>query len=145
MCPPQGRRVFPFMPAQFASSNCTIFVIDADPSCRTRIATLMDRLNFRTVCLASAEEFLQELDDAPGLSCVISEMELPGMSGLELSETLHERAPHLPVIILTGHQDVSMAVLAMRRNVSDYLIKPFVERDLVNRVRNVLSAPRVRI
>ena len=133
------------MPAQFASSNCTIFVIDADPSCRLRISSLMDRLNFQTVCLTSAEEFLLEVDDAPNPSCVISEMELPGMSGLELSDTLLEVAPHLPVIILTGQRDVSMAVLAMRRNVSDYLVKPFVERDLINRVRNVLSAPRVRI
>lgn len=127
------------MPVRVASSHCTVFVVDADANSRRRLARLLDRLQFRTVCLDSAEAFLDALDEAAGVSCVISEMDLPGMSGLELCDQLQIRAPQVPLIILTRKVDVSMAVLALRKNVSDYLVKPYVERDLVNRLRHVLD------
>ena len=70
--------------------------------------------------------------------CVISEMDLPGMNGLDLYTALRERHVGLPFIILTGDSDVTRAVSALRHKVSDYVVKPVVERDLITRVRDAL-------
>ena len=98
----------------------------------------MKRLGFHSLCYSSAEDFLEALPTPALKGCVISEMQLPGMSGLDLYNALRERRVGLPFIILTSDSDVSRAVSALHRKVSDYVVKPVIERDLITRVRDAL-------
>jgi two-component system response regulator AauR len=86
----------------------------------------------------SAEEFLGGLaEDTKG--CIISEIDLPGINGLALLNRLKDREIELPVIFITGHENLSTAVEACRMRVADYLMKPFIPKALVGRLRNILD------
>lgn len=116
----------------------TIFVVGAAPAEQDELAAILARAGCRSRLFASAEQVLDELDqEAP--ACVITELTLPGISGLELTSTLRFRNSLVPVIILTRHADVASAVNALRNDVSDYVTRPFVERDLVRRVRHAMA------
>lgn len=116
-----------------------IYLVDPDEKHRQKMAALLSRLGYQTFAFGSAEEFLDHLsiDDLHG--CVISEMRLPGRDGLELLKKVKEQQANLPVIILTDDPDVSRAVKALRHKASDYMMKPVVDRELVNRIRGALS------
>jgi FixJ family two-component response regulator len=116
----------------------TIYLVDPDDQHCESVSALMRRLGYRTARFVSAEDMLDALATPALKGCVISEMELPGMSGLDLYSSLRERHVGLPFIILTNDSDVTRAVSALRRKVSDYVVKPVVERDLITRVRDAL-------
>ncbi len=122
-----------------------MLVVESDSRARSEIVTLLGRVGYNIRTYDSAEALLEAVDETTSRACVISEMSLPGMSGLELTHTLRHRNIELPVIILTRHTDVATAVNAMRSSVSDYLMKPFVERDLVNRLRAVIARHMVSL
>jgi two-component system response regulator FixJ len=112
---------------------------------RPEIVALLERVGFNIETYDSAEALLEAVDENTSRACVISEMSLPGMSGLELTHSLRARHIELPVIILTTHADVATAVNAIRSSVSDYLMKPFIERDLVNRLRAVIARHTISV
>ena len=121
------------------TENNMVFIIDPDEAHSEEVSALLNDLGFCTSTYRSAEAYLDEEPHPPTNACIISEMNLPGMDGLNLVRTLRKRNQSLPVIILTRDTDVSRAVEALRISVADYLIKPYVERKLVNRVRSALN------
>lgn len=118
-----------------SSCNQNIYVVDNDKRYRDEIRTLLLRIGYRVEVFTSAEDLLDGFDEQFVPACIISENALPGMSGLDLTRALRQRNISSPVIILTRQSDVATAVKALHDSVSDYLVKPFVERDLVNRLR----------
>lgn len=120
------------------SLGSVIYLVDPDEKHRQKMARLFRHLGYQTSVFGSAEEFLEALSEDPLNGCVISEMRLPGDDGLELLKRVKAQKADLPVIILTDDPDVSRAVKALRHKASDYMMKPVVDRELVNRIRGVL-------
>lgn len=116
------------------SAGATVFVIDDDADVRQLIQQLMESVGLRTETFSSADDFLAAYQfDRPG--CLITDVRLPGMSGLELQEALTRRQVLLPIIVVTGHADVPLAVRAMRSQALDVLEKPFSKQVLLERVQ----------
>jgi FixJ family two-component response regulator len=114
-----------------------VFVIDDDPSVRKALGRFMKSVGFRVELFASAEKFLQQpLPDVP--ACVILDVHMPGLSGLDLQHTLAERAAHLPIVFITGQGDIPMSVGAMKAGAVDFLIKPFNNQDLLAAVQQAI-------
>ncbi|HVI50524.1 MAG TPA: response regulator transcription factor [Candidatus Sulfotelmatobacter sp.] len=115
-----------------------VLVVDDDPALRDSIAFLVTSVGYDCRCFASAEEFLGDWrDDRP--ACLVADVRMPGMSGLELQKRLAESKSGLGVIFVTGHGDVPMAVRAMRGGAIDFLQKPFNDQLLLDRVREALA------
>ncbi len=102
---------------------------------------LFARIGFAAVSYPSAEEFLNTEPTPAQFGCVVSEMKLPGASGLELLATLRSNNSRLPMIILTDDADIGHAVTALHEKVSDYLLKPVIERELIKRIQVALRGP----
>ena len=116
----------------------TVFVVDDDFGVRSSIRVLMKSIGLPATPYASAKEFLAAYDAAqPG--CLVLDIRMPGMSGLELQEELNSRGAVLPVIFGSGHADIPMAVEAMRHGAFDFLQKPFRDQDLIDRVQRALE------
>jgi two-component system, LuxR family, response regulator FixJ len=116
-----------------------VHVIDDDEAVRDSISMLLETIDLPHALYASAKEFLDEM--APDTSgCLVVDIRMPGMSGLELQEELNARQIGLPIIFITGHGDVPMAVEAMRRGALDFIRKPFREQDLLDRINEALDA-----
>jgi two-component system, LuxR family, response regulator FixJ len=115
-----------------------VHVIDDDEAMRDSLAFLLDTVSLSVRTYASAIQFLEHVDGlAPG--CIVTDVRMPDMSGLELVRRLNERgAPH-PVIVITGHGDVPLAVEAMKLGAMDFLEKPFEEETLLRAIRSALA------
>jgi FixJ family two-component response regulator len=114
-----------------------VFVIDDDSAVRKALGRLLRAAGFRTTAFASAEEFLARLHpDAP--ACVVLDVRMPGMSGLDLQRILAGGEFGLPVVFITGHGDIPMSVRAMKAGAVDFLVKPFDPQDLLVAVRQAL-------
>jgi FixJ family two-component response regulator len=119
----------------------TVFVVDDDEGVRSALALLLKSMGQPAATYASAADFLADYDpDRPG--CALLDVRMPGMSGLELQDELNRRGVVLPVIFITGHGDVPMAVEAMQRGAFDFLQKPFRDDDLAERIRRALARDR---
>lgn len=125
----------------FEPGRYTLLLVDSDLVARRQLASLLRGVGYGIREFGSAEALLDCVDELPDPCCVISEITLPGLSGLDLLRTLRSRQRNLPVMMLTRHEEVAVAVDAWRSNVSDYLTRPFADRDLVNRLRCVLANP----
>ena len=124
-------------------SDPTVFIVDDDDEVRDSLEDLIDSVGYQTEKFASAAEFLAAFDPAkPG--CLVLDIRMPGMSGLELQERLNEHGSALPIIFITGHGDVPMAVEAMRRGAADFIQKPFRDQDLLDRIREALKTDKER-
>ncbi|MBX3693644.1 MAG: response regulator transcription factor [Steroidobacteraceae bacterium] len=125
----------------------TVFVIDDDDAVRSSLRLLFKSWGLDAVLAASADEFLAGYDvEHPG--CVVLDVRMPGMSGLELQQRLNTLGATIPIIFITGHGDVPMAVEAMQAGAFDFLQKPFRDDDLLERVRRALehdAAQRARL
>jgi two-component system response regulator FixJ len=120
------------------SQEGLVHVIDDDDAVRDSLAALLSAIGFETRIYPSATEFLEGLDRRdPG--CVITDVQMPGMSGLELLERLSGRPADFPVIVLTGRADVAMAVDALKAGAADFIEKPFDGDLLLAAVRAALS------
>lgn len=118
-----------------------VFVVDDDDAVRHSLCLLLKSLGMPTVAHESAEAFLAAYDDEqPG--CIVLDVRMPGMSGPELQDALIRRGAPIPVIFITGHGDVPMAVEAMRHGAVDFLQKPFSDKDLVDRIQLALTEDR---
>jgi len=116
-----------------------VFVVDDDEAVRNSLRLLLKSLGMPAVTLGSAEEFLAGYDpEQPG--CIVLDVRMPGMTGPELQDELNRRGAIIPVIFITGHGDVPMAVEAMQHGAVDFLQKPFSDRDLTDRIQRALSA-----
>jgi two-component system response regulator FixJ len=116
----------------------TVFIVDDDNGVRSSIRVLMKSVGLPATTFASAQEFLKAYNPAQA-GCLVLDIRMPGMSGLELQEELNERGAVIPVIFITGHGDVPMAVEAMRHGAFDFLQKPFRDQDLIDRVQQALA------
>jgi len=118
-----------------------VFVVDDDEAVRNSLRLLLKSIGMPAVAYASAEEFLAGYDDEqPG--CIVLDVRMPGMSGPELQGELNRRGALIPVIFITGHGDVPMAVEAMRHGAVDFMQKPFSDKDLVSRIQLAMAADR---
>ncbi|HEY7785499.1 MAG TPA: response regulator transcription factor [Pyrinomonadaceae bacterium] len=111
-----------------------VFVIDDDASMREAISRLLHAIGLTVRTFGSAREFLQyRLPDIP--ACLVLDVRLPGLSGLDLQREMVERGIHVPVIFVTGHGDIPMSVQAMKAGAVEFLTKPFRDQDLLDAVR----------
>ncbi len=116
----------------------TVFVVDDDEAVRASLRLLLKSVGLPATAYSSAQEFLAGYDPRhPG--CVVLDVRMPGMSGLELQQILNVRGATIPVIFITGHGDIPMAVEAMQHGAFDFLQKPFRDQDLLDRVQRALE------
>jgi two-component system response regulator FixJ len=127
--------------AMRTNSNNTrpmIFVVDDDAAVRDALKLLLRSVGQAVETYASSQEFLDAYsEDRPG--CLVLDIRMPGMSGLELQQKLNERHSILPIIFITGHGDVPMAVEAMQAGAVDFIQKPFRDQDLIDRINQALE------
>ncbi len=121
----------------------TVFVVDDDPAIRIAMQALMESVHLQHEIFGSADEFLEQFDDDRA-GCLILDIRMPGLGGLELQELLVQRHSTLPIIFITGHGDVPMAVEAMQKGAVDFIQKPFRDQDLLDRIHQALKADRER-
>jgi FixJ family two-component response regulator len=129
--------------SQQSEQAATVFIVDDDPAIRFAMQALMDSVNLRHEIYGSGDEFLEQFtEERPG--CLVLDIRMPGLGGLELQEELLKRGNSLPVIFITGHGDVPMAVEAMQKGAVDFIQKPFRDQDLLDRIREALKTDRER-
>jgi FixJ family two-component response regulator len=116
----------------------TIFVVDDDPSVRKALERLLVVNGYNALAFSSAEEFLTERK-IPQLGCLVLDVNLPGLNGLDLQSALLGRGICLPVIFITGHGNIPMAVRALKTGAAGFLTKPFSESELVTEIENALA------
>ncbi|MBS4098829.1 MAG: response regulator transcription factor [Sulfuricella sp.] len=119
----------------------TVFVVDDDEGLRDSIHWLLESVNLPARMFASAAELL-EAHDPQWEGCLLLDVRMPGMSGMELLENLKSYSFHLPTIILTGHGDVPMAVRALKHGAFDFVQKPFNSQELLDRVQAAIQLDR---
>jgi FixJ family two-component response regulator len=120
-----------------------VFVIDDDDSVRRALQRLIRSVGLRVELFGSAHEFLER--DRPNIpSCMILDIRLPGMSGLDFQRRLAEAKIHIPIIFITGHGDIPMTVRAMKAGAVEFLTKPFNDQDLLDAIQHALEQDRVR-
>jgi len=119
----------------------TVFIVDDDPGMRKSLGRLLESVNLPMETFASAKEFLESYEvDRPG--CLILDVRMPEMSGLELQQEMAERRIFLPVIVVSGHADVNTAVRAMKLGSFDFIEKPCPPQYLLERIYNALAEDR---
>jgi FixJ family two-component response regulator len=119
----------------------TVYVVDDDEAVRDSLQWLLEGKDYRVRCFESAESFLARYDPRE-VACLIVDVRMAGMTGLELQDRLLERQSPLPVVFITGHGDVPMAVNTMKKGALDFIQKPFNEAELVAVVERMLETAR---
>jgi FixJ family two-component response regulator len=115
-----------------------VYVVDDDDAVRDSLSMLLRSVNLQVESYASGQDFLDHL--RPGVpGCVVLDIRMPRMSGLEVQQKLVETGCVLPVIFITGHGDIPMAVQAIRNGAADFIQKPFRDQDLLDRIHEVLA------
>jgi FixJ family two-component response regulator len=123
-------------------SEAIVFVIDDDASIREALKSLIRSVGLSVETFASAQDFLQRpRPDIPG--CLILDVRMPGLSGLDLQRDLTEANIHLPIIFITGHGDIPMSVRAMKAGAVEFLTKPFRDQDLLDAIQQALERDRL--
>lgn len=119
------------------ATESTVFVVDDDPDVRESLSLLLKSVGLNTETFADAQGFLDSYRaERPG--CLIVDVRMPGMSGLELQQTLTQQDICLPVIVITGHGDVPMAIRAMKAGAVDFIEKPYASQALLEQVHKAL-------
>ncbi len=116
-----------------ATDNRTIFIIDDDPNICDSLRYLFESVHFKVETYSNAQGFLDKYD-ANKQGCIILDVRMPGMSGLELLEHINARKMRIPVIMMTGYADVPMAIRAMKLGAADFIVKPFNHQSLLETV-----------
>ena len=120
-----------------------VFVIDDDEDMRNALGNLLRSVGHDVRLFGSTAEFLQEApSDAPG--CLVLDVRLPGMSGLDFQNKLASTNAHIPIVFMTGHGDIPMSVRAMKGGAVDFLTKPFRDQDMLDAVTRAIEADRTR-
>ena len=122
--------------------TATVFVIDDDLAVRVAIQELLKSVGLNSLSFGTTQEFLTA-DRADGPSCLVLDIRLPGMNGLDFQRQLAEAGIHIPVIFITGHGDIPMSVRAMKSGAVEFLTKPFRDQDLIDAIYQALDQDRV--
>ncbi len=125
-----------------ASNTETVFVVDDDPSVCDAIRDLLESVGLKTQHFGSTEEFLSAFDDASG--CLILDVRLPGMSGIEFQQKLAAARIAIPIIIMTAHGDIQMVRKVMRAGAIEFLTKPFQKEELLAAIHDGFAIDRAR-
>jgi FixJ family two-component response regulator len=121
----------------------TVFVVDDDAGMRASIEGLLKSAGLRSECFGAAEEFLRSnRPDVP--SCLVLDVGLPGINGLEFQHKLADAGVQIPIIFITGHGDIPMTVKAMKSGAVEFLTKPFHDQDLLDAIQQALERDRKR-
>ena len=119
-------------------TEAIVFIIDDDAPMRESLKNLIRSIGLRAELFASAQEFLQsERPDLPG--CLVLDVRLPGLSGLDLQKRTTEAGIDIPIIFITGHGDIQMSVRAMKAGAVEFLTKPFRDQDLLDAIQQALE------
>jgi FixJ family two-component response regulator len=120
----------------------TVLVIDDDAAVRTAIVGLLKSVGLRSESFGTAQEFLtSERSDGP--SCLVLDIRLPGINGLDFQSQLADAGVHIPIIFITGHGDIPMTVRAMKSGAVEFLTKPFRDQDLLDAINQALDRDRI--
>jgi two-component system response regulator FixJ len=119
--------------------SLTVYVIDDDDAARDSLQFLLETAGLHAQTYETATAFLKNIP-APGSGCVITDVRMPGMTGIELLKTLKARAFPLPVIVITGHGDIPLAVDAMREGAADFLEKPYNDDALLQSIERAVAS-----
>jgi FixJ family two-component response regulator len=125
------------------SDNQLVYVIDDDEAVRHSLGLLLDALGLQNEVYASALDFLDGFDPDRH-SCVVCDVRMPALSGLELQQRLAANGVEVPIIFITGHGDVPMAVNAMKSGAADFIQKPFRDQELIDRIHKALQLDKER-
>ena len=143
---PSSPNVMP-APSSFSKptglAQSTVFVVDDDPEFRESVLLLLESMKLNAEVFVSAEDFVANYDPNCG-GCLVSDIRMPGMSGLELQKWMLERQIKLPIILITAHAEVPMAVEAMRSGAVDFIQKPYSPQQLLERVQQALRVDEQR-
>jgi two-component system, LuxR family, response regulator FixJ len=123
--------------------NAIVYVVDDDAAVRESLVWLLGSVGLRTIAFGGAAEFLDAYEDK-GVCCLVSDVRMPGMSGLELQKALVARGLEMPVILMTAFGDVSTAVKAMKAGAVDFIEKPFSNQDMLDLINAALQADAER-
>jgi FixJ family two-component response regulator len=124
------------------NSDAVVYVVDDDASVRDAIRKLISSIGLRVQTFGSAGDFLDcKREEAPG--CLILDVRLPDMSGLEFQRALGDRGIHIPIVFITGHGDVPMSVRAMKAGAVEFLTKPFRGQELLDAVQEAIAKDRI--
>lgn len=118
--------------------RCLVHVVDDDAGLRRSLRFLLQSVGWKVQLYASAEEFLETIKEPTEPCCVLLDIRMPAMSGLELQQVLRERGIQLQIIFMTGHADVSMAVQAMKSGAADFIEKPFKDQAVLDSVASAI-------
>jgi FixJ family two-component response regulator len=126
------------------SAEPIVFVVDDDASVREALASLIGSVALHVECFASSADFLlRHESDTP--ACLVLDVRMPGLSGLELQRELAHRERQIPIIFISAHGDIPMVVRAMKEGAVEFLPKPFREEDLLNAIRQALDRDAIAI
>lgn len=117
-----------------ASEDLLIHIIDDDAAFRRSLVFLLESMGWQVATHAAAEDFLAAVPDPAQAACLVLDIRMPMMSGLELQQTLRQRGWTVPIVFMTGHGDVELAVQAMKHGACDFLEKPFKDQALIDAV-----------
>ena len=120
-----------------------VFVVDDDPSVRRAIKRLVESVGLRVETFGSAQEFLRS-ERPDSASCLVLDIRLPGISGLDFQRELAKAGIHIAVVFITGHGDIPMTVRAMKAGAVEFLTKPFRDQDLLDAIQQGLERDRTR-
>jgi two-component system, LuxR family, response regulator FixJ len=121
-----------------AKHGATVYVVDDDDGMRRALTTLLSTVGYQTAAFSRARDFLEKFKPTDG-GCLVLDIRMPEMSGLELQQHLNRTGSMLPVIFITGHGDVPMAVQAMKEGAFEFIEKPFRDQDLLDRINHALQ------
>jgi two-component system, LuxR family, response regulator FixJ len=125
-------------PGKEERARTTVYIVDDDDGMRRALTLLMGTVGYHAVAFARPSEFLAKCDpNQPG--CLVLDVRMPEMSGLEVQKHLNRSGSMMPVILVTGHGDIPMAVQAMKDGAYDFLQKPFRDQDLIDRINGALK------
>jgi len=120
------------------NGNPLVYLVDDDEAVRDALGMLFRSIGLQHEAYSSALDFLQHYDGKRH-SCLVADIRMPGLSGLELQQRLNEQRAEIPIIFITGHGDVPMAVTAMKSGAADFVQKPFRDQDLIDRIHKALD------
>ena len=121
-----------------ADTAPTVYIVDDDEAVRESLGLLLESVEQSSVGFATANEFLEAYNEDLG-GCIVLDIRMPGMNGMELQKKLNELNSILPIIFVTGHGDVPMAVEAMQHGAVDFIQKPYREQDLLDKINKAMQ------
>jgi len=125
----------------YLTDSETVFIVDDDPAIRIAMQALMDSVNIKHEIFSSANEFLKN-ESQHRAGCLVLDIRMPGIGGLDLQEELIARGNMMPIIFISGHGDIPMAVAAMQKGAVDFIQKPFRDQELLDCVRLALRTDK---